>query len=205
MPSLVPARRQVAIRVVYVGPGVGGKTTNLRKIANEFPEYRMTELPTAGDRTMGGDFLPVAAGLPTIDGWTPKLSLSGVPGQIQYRDTRADLLKNADVVVFVADSQERRMDANLYAMEDVRSILRTQSRDADRTPLVLQYNKMDLEDALTEDEMNRQLNPGAAPWRAAVALRGIGVFETLGDALQLAVREAEAYVAATSARPLVTV
>lgn len=201
MPSLVPSRSQVAIRIVYVGPGVGGKTTNLRKIAGQFPEFRMTELPTEGDRTIGGDFLPLAAGLDPIQGWTPKLSLSGVPGQIQYADTRAELLKNADVVVFVADSHPLRMDANLHAMADLRGILLAQGRDPAVIPLVLQYNKTDLPDAIPEAEMNREINPGGAPFRSAVALRGVGVFESLGDAVALGLREAERYVAEIAGPP----
>jgi signal recognition particle receptor subunit beta len=177
-----------------VGPGVGGKTTNLRYIREQFREFRMAELATEGDRTMGGDFLPVALGAELIDGWEPKVSLSSVPGQIQYAESRASVLKNADVVVFVADSNPLRMDANLYALDDVRALLEAEGRDPTQTLIVFQYNKCDLPGAVEPTVLDAKLNPGGAPAIAAVAVEGVGVFETLREALGLALEEARRYL-----------
>jgi len=203
MPNLIPSRKQVAVRIVYVGPGVGGKTTNLRKIHAQFPEFRMAELATAGERTLGGDMLPVALGADRIgDGWEVKVSLSSVPGQLQYAESRAGVLKNADVVVFVADSNPRRMDANQYALTDLRALLEAEGRDPATTPFVLQYNKCDLSDAIPVEEMDERLNPGGAPALAAVALEGVGVFETLREALELGVSVARRYLAQVQPPPV---
>jgi signal recognition particle receptor subunit beta len=194
MPNLIPTRKQIAVRIVYVGPGVGGKTTNLRYIKDQFPEFRMTELATEGDRTIGGDFLPVALGAPDVDGWQVKVSLSSVPGQIQYAESRASVLRNADVVVFVADSNPLRNDANLYALGDLRSLLEAEGRAPDQTRIVFQFNKCDLPDAMTPEELDARLNPCGAPAVQAVAVKGVGVFETLGEALNLAMEEARRYL-----------
>jgi signal recognition particle receptor subunit beta len=194
MPNLIPSRKQISVRIVYVGPGVGGKTTNLRYIREQFREFRMAELATEGDRTMGGDFLPVALGAELIDGWEPKVSLSSVPGQIQYAESRASVLKNADVVVFVADSNPLRMDANLYALDDVRALLEAEGRDPTQVQVVFQYNKCDLPGAVEPAALDAKLNPGGAPAIAAVAVEGVGVFETLREALGLALEEARRYL-----------
>lgn len=196
MPNLIPSRRQISVRIVYVGPGVGGKTTNLRQIRQQFSEFRMAELATAGERTMGGDFLPVALGAERIDGWELKVSLSSVPGQIQYAESRASVLKNADVIVFVADSNPLRKDANRYALDDVRALLEAEGRDPARTRVVFQYNKSDLPDAVPAEELDRLLNAGRAPSvEDAVAVDGVGVFETLREAVALAREEARRYLA----------
>ena len=196
MPNLIPSRRQISVRIVYVGPGVGGKTTNLRQIRQQFSEFRMAELATAGERTMGGDFLPVALGAERIDGWELKVSLSSVPGQIQYAESRASVLKNADVIVFVADSHPLRKDANRYALDDVRALLEAEGRDPARTRVVFQYNKSDLPDAVPAEELDRLLNAGRAPSvEDAVAVDGVGVFETLREAVALAREEARRYLA----------
>jgi signal recognition particle receptor subunit beta len=194
MPNLIPSRKQISVRIVYVGPGVGGKTTNLRYIREQFREFRMAELATEGDRTMGGDFLPVALGAELIDGWEPKVSLSSVPGQIQYAESRASVLKNADVVVFVADSNPLRMDANLYALDDVRALLEAEGRDPTQVQVVFQYNKCDLPGAVEPAALDAKLKPGGAPAIAAVAVEGVGVFETLREALGLALEEARRYL-----------
>lgn len=195
MPSLIASRKQISVRIVYVGPGVGGKTTNLRWVRAEFPEFRMTELLTQGERTLGGDFLPVAVGADPIEGWEMKVGLSTVPGQVQYAESRASVLKGADVLVFVADSHPLRLEANQYALDDVRSLLRSQGIDPDRVPIVFQYNKGDVDGALHPEEMDACLNPAGAPAIAAVAMNGVGVFETLREALRLAEGEARRYLA----------
>lgn len=194
MPNLIATRNQIAIRIVYVGPGVGGKTTNLRYIREQYPEFRMVELPTEDERTLGGDFLPVAVGAEKIDGWELKVSLSSVPGQIQYAESRASVLKNADVLVFVADSHPLRVDANLYALDDVRTLLEAEGRDPEQTRIVFQYNKTDLPDATAPAELDARLNPGRAPAIEAVAMHGVGVFETLREALSLGIEEARRYL-----------
>lgn len=194
MPNLIATRNQVAIRIVYVGPGVGGKTTNLRYIRDQFPEFRMVELPTEDERTLGGDFLPVAVGAERIEGWELKLSLSSVPGQIQYADSRASVLKNADVLVFVADSHPLRVEANLYALHDVRTLLEAEGRNPEQTRIVFQYNKTDLPDATAAAELDALLNTGRAPAIEAVAMHGVGVFETLSAAVSLGMEEARRYV-----------
>lgn len=195
MPNLIAARKQIALRIVYVGPGVGGKTTNLRSIRAQFHEFRMAELATEGERTVGGDFLPVALGAESIDGWELKISLSSVPGQIQYADSRASVLKNADVLVFVADTHPLRWDANRYALDDIRRLLEAEGRDPSAVHTVFQYNKTDLPDAIDARVLDSEMNIGGAPTIAAVAIGGVGVFETLGEALRLAVQEARRYLA----------
>lgn len=195
MPSLIPSRKQIGVRIVYVGPGVGGKTTNLRQIRGQFPEGRMIELDTEAERTIGGDFLPIQVGAEPINGWQVKVSLSSVPGQIQYADSRASVLKNADVVVFVADCHPHRLEANRYALDDVRGLLAAEGRDPRSVLIVFQYNKTDLPDALEPKELDAVLNLGGAPAVPAVAVEGIGVFETWGEALMLAMEEARRYLA----------
>jgi signal recognition particle receptor subunit beta len=195
MPNLIAARKQIALRIVYVGPGVGGKTTNLRSIRAQFHEFRMAELATEGERTVGGDFLPVALGAESIDGWELKISLSSVPGQIQYADSRASVLKNADVLVFVADTHPLRSDANRYALDDIRRLLEAEGRDPSAVNTVFQYNKTDLPDGIDARVLDSEMNIGGAPTIAAVAIGGVGVFETLGEALRLAVQEARRYLA----------
>jgi signal recognition particle receptor subunit beta len=195
MPNLIAARKQIALRIVYVGPGVGGKTTNLRSIRAQFHEFRMAELATEGERTVGGDFLPVALGAESIDGWELKISLSSVPGQIQYADSRASVLKNADVLVFVADTHPLRWDANRYALDDIRRLLEAEGRDPSAVNTVFQYNKTDLPDGIDARVLDSEMNIGGAPTIAAVAIGGVGVFETLCEALRLAVQEARRYLA----------
>lgn len=195
MPNLIATRNQVAIRIVYVGPGVGGKTTNLRYIRDQFSEFRMVELPTEDERTLGGDFLPVAVGAERIEGWELKLSLSSVPGQIQYSDSRASVLKNADVLVFVADSHPLRKDANLHALHDVRTLLEAEGRDPAQIPIVFQFNKSDLPGGTSAADLQATLNQGGAPVvEGAVAKDGVGVFETLGEALTFGIEEARRYL-----------
>jgi len=194
MPNLIASRKQVAVRIVYVGPGVGGKTTNLRYIRAQFPEFRMTELATEGDRTLAGDFLPLAVGVEPIEGWELKVTLTSVPGQIQYAESRAAVLRNADVVVFVADSHPLRRDANLYALADVCALLVSEGRDPELVRVVYQYNKTDLPGATPAAELDAVLNLGGASAIEAIALQGVGVFETLGEALRLAREEARGYI-----------
>lgn len=195
MPTAIYGKRQLSLRIVYAGPGVGGKTTNLRRIDQLFFPGRpqLVEIATAGERTVGGDFLPV--GMEEMDGWKPRLQLATVPGQIQYGGTREKQLRGADVVVFVADSLVKRRAANLYALDDLRRIVDAQGRDPSTLPIVFQYNKRDLHpEVMPLEEMDRELNPAGAPALAAQALHGIGVVETLREAVSLARQVGERFL-----------
>jgi signal recognition particle receptor subunit beta len=192
MPTLLIGRKQVSLRIVYVGPGVGGKTTNLQQLNQLVPEAQLKEIATKQERTIGGDFMPL--GVEPFGDWELRLQLGSVPGQMQYGLTREKLLRGADVVVFVADSQRLRRNANLYALDDVRGILSGQGRDPECVPVVFQYNKRDLTDTLSLEEMDAMLNPRGAPAVAAVALDGIGVVATLAEAMRLARGVAEDYL-----------
>lgn len=181
-------------QVVYAGPGLSGKTTNLRRLSEWLPNTPMTEFETENERTTFYDELPVELPLHEGSDWSVVFKIQTVPGQVQYRASREMVLRNPDAVVFVADSDPRRMDANRYALDELTRILEGGTRALSEIPLVLQYNKVDVEGALSMDEMNRMLNPGGAPVVEAFALKGVGVIETLAVALDLAVAKiAEEY------------
>ena len=195
MPKLIRGQKQILLRIVYVGPGVGGKTTNLKYMEKVFPELRLVELATVGDRTFGGDFMPLVLGAEPIDGYEAQVSLASVPGQLIHRPARADVLRNADVVVFVADLHPLRVDANRYALEDLRALLVEQRRDPAKVPIVFQGNKSDLPDAVGLEDIDALLNPGGAPMCASIAVDGVGVFETLRVAIGLAFAVGREYIA----------
>lgn len=188
----IHSKKQISARVVYAGPGVGGKTTNIRMIHKYFPDAHMAEIAGPGERTVGGDFLPV--GVEPIGDWSLRIQLASVPGQIQYAETRASLLKGLDVVVFVADSLPLRRDANLYALDDLRQTLVAHGRKPEEVPTIFQYNKRDLPGARGYAEMESELNPGGAPSIGAVAIQGVGVLKTLDEAVTLARLEAQQYL-----------
>lgn len=198
MPRLIHSQKQILLRIVVVGPGVGGKTTFLKYIEKVFPELRLVELATSGDRTYGGDFMPLDLGADPIDGYDVRLSMASVPGQIQYRPARGDILKNADVVIFVADLHPLRQDANRYAMEDLRTLLVEQGRDPATVPVVFIGNKSDLAGAVDLEEVDRLLNAGGAPIGAAIAVEGVGVFEGLKQAVGIALVIGRRYIAELS-------
>jgi signal recognition particle receptor subunit beta len=171
---------EVGIKVVYYGPGLGGKTTSLRSIHRALREEsrgRLISLATGIDRTLYFDFLPVK--LPRIKGFTVRMSLYTVPGQVHYNATRKLVLQGADGVVFVADSQAARHDANLESIENLRENLRGQGMNPDTVPLVIQYNKRDLAGVLPLDRLERDLNPRGVPSFATSATNGQGVFDAL--------------------------
>ncbi|MDQ3389657.1 MAG: GTPase domain-containing protein [Gemmatimonadota bacterium] len=203
MPTLIYGRRQISLRIVYAGPGLGGKTTNLEQLERLVAgaEGQLTQIPTAGERTVGGDFLPVGA--EALGEWTPRFQLATVPGQLQYAGAREILLRNVDVVVFVADSLRLRRPANRAALDELHRTLAEGGRDPRRVPLVLQYNKRDLADILTVTEMDAELNPAGAPAVASIATSAIGVVEAFGEAVSLALGEAERFLSPRSdAAPL---
>jgi signal recognition particle receptor subunit beta len=174
------ASREISCKIVYYGPGLCGKTTNLQYIYQRTdPESKgkMISLATETERTLFFDFLPLALG--EIKGFKTRFHLYTVPGQVFYDASRKLILKGVDGVVFVADSQEERMDANVESLDNLRGNLKEQGYDLDKLPYVVQYNKRDLSNILTIEELRRELNPTGVPEFEACAMTGEGVFETL--------------------------
>ena len=180
MPFINLPLREITCKIVYYGPGLCGKTTNLQYVyAKTNPESRgnMISLATETDRTLFFDFLPL--GLGEIRGFKTRFHLYSVPGQVFYDASRKLILRGVDGVVFVADSLVDRLDANLESAENLRINLAEQGYDLDKIPYVIQYNKRDLPNILPVEELSRQLNPTKVPEFSAVALTGVGVFDTL--------------------------
>ncbi len=174
------ASREINCKIVYYGPGLCGKTTNLHFIYSKTaPEAKgkMISLATETERTLFFDFLPLALG--EIKGFKTRFHLYTVPGQVFYDASRKLILKGVDGVVFVADSQEERMDANIESLDNLEYNLREQGYDLKKLPFVVQYNKRDLPSLVSIDEMRRELNPSGVPEFEACATTGEGVFETL--------------------------
>lgn len=180
MPVVNPLARELVFKIVYYGPGLGGKTTTLQHIhATAKPEHRgkMVSLATPVDRTLYFDFLPIR--LPTVRGMGVRLQLFTVPGQVYYNATRKLVLTGADGVVLVVDSQRLRLDASVESLENLRDNLREHGRTLAEVPHVIQYNKRDLSDVLPIDELERRVNRHNAPSFATVATQGDGVYEAL--------------------------
>ncbi len=174
------AAREINCKIVYYGPGLGGKTTNLQYIYNKTaPERKgkMISLATEADRTLFFDFLPLDLG--TIRGFNTRFHLYTVPGQVFYDASRKLILKGVDGVVFVADSQPERMEANVESIRNLELNLRDHGFDLVTMPLALQFNKRDISGAVPSDEMYRMLNYKREPTFEAVATDGLGVFDTL--------------------------
>jgi len=172
--------KELTAKVVYYGPGLCGKTTNLQWIHEKLPirnKGKMLSLATETDRTLFFDFLPIELG--TIRGMKTRIQLYTVPGQVFYNATRRMVLKGADCVVFVCDSQEAMVDANLESFENLRQNLEANEINPEEMPTVLQYNKRDLPNALPIEILNERLNPRGVPFFEAVAVKGQGVEETL--------------------------
>src|SRR4051794_28789361 len=171
---------QMAAKVVYYGPGLCGKTTNLHFIYQHTAQEsrgEMVSLETETDRTLFFDLLPIDVG--SIAGFNTRIQLYTVPGQVFYNTTRKLVLKGVDGVVFVADSQRAMVQANVESFRNLEENLMEMGLSSDTLPLVLQYNKRDLADICTLDEMNASLNRNNWPWFEASAVMGTGVFETL--------------------------
>jgi mutual gliding-motility protein MglA len=180
MASVNPLSRELVFKIVYYGPGLGGKTTTLEHIhATAKPEHRgkLVSLATPVDRTLYFDFLPVR--LPPVRGMHIRLQLFTVPGQVYFNATRKLVLTGADGVVFVGDSQIVRADANLESLENLRENLHEQGRDLATMPLVFQHNKRDLPDLLPVEELDSMLNPFGAPSLPTSAKTGEGIYEAL--------------------------
>jgi hypothetical protein len=176
------AAREINCKIVYYGPGLGGKTTNLQHIFDKTGEQqkgKMISLATETDRTLFFDFLPLDLG--TIRGFKTRFHLYTVPGQVFYDASRKLILRGVDGVVFVADSQAERADANVEALENLVQNLQEHGYDFASIPYALQLNKRDLPNVLAVEEMKKQLSRGHEPVFETIASQGQGVFETLKE------------------------
>jgi signal recognition particle receptor subunit beta len=174
--------REINCKIVYYGPGLCGKTTNLQfiyKKTNPDQKGKLISLATETERTLFFDFLPLSLG--DIKGFKVRFHLYTVPGQVFYAASRKLILKGVDGVVFVADSQIERMEANIESLEDLKINLAEQGYELGKLPYVIQYNKRDLPNVAPLEEMNKLLNPNGVPKYEGVATQGPGVFETLKD------------------------
>jgi len=177
------ASREINAKIVYYGPGLGGKTTNIKYIytkLNPAIKGKLISLATELDRTLFFDFLPVDLG--TIRGFKTRFHLYTVPGQVFYNASRKLILKGVDGIIFVADSQIERYDENILSFENMQENLETYSLSLTKIPLVIQYNKRDLPNITPIEELQKILNPQSKyPYFESVATQGIGVFETLKE------------------------
>ena len=182
--------REINCKIVYYGPGLCGKTTNLQYIyAKTNPEAKgkMISLETETERTLFFDFLPLSMGL--IRGFKTRFHLYTVPGQVFYDASRKLILKGVDGIVFVADSQIARMEANIESMENLRTNLAEQGYSLDKLPYVIQYNKRDMPSVASVEELQELLNPNNVPYYEACAASGEGVFDTLKGIARLVLGE----------------
>ena len=182
--------REINCKLVYYGPGLGGKTANLQWIYENTGSNlkgKMISLATETDRTLFFDFLPLDLG--TVRGFKTRFHLYTVPGQVFYEASRKLILKGADGVVFVADSQEERVDANLETLDNLREHLKEHSLDINSIPYILQVNKRDLPNVLPVEELKKHLQIKGEPVIEGVAITGQGVFETLKEVAKLVLAE----------------
>ena len=182
------AAREINCKLVYYGAGLGGKTTNLQVVFDNAPNKgKMISLATESDRTLFFDFLPLDLG--TVRGFKTRFHLYTVPGQVFYDASRKLILRGVDGVVFVADSQEERMDANMEALENLEENLQEHGYDFAKMPYVLQLNKRDLPNALPVEALKQELVRKGEPVFEAVAYKNVGVFDTLKDVARLVLAE----------------
>ena len=176
------AAREINCKIVYYGAGLGGKTTNLQYIYQKTAEQqkgKMISLATETERTLFFDFLPLDLG--TVRGFKTRMHLYTVPGQVFYDASRKLILRGVDGIVFVADSQEERMDANLEAMDNLMANLQEHGYNFEKIPYVLQLNKRDLPNVLPVDQLKNELQRKNEAVIESVAFQGLGVFETLKE------------------------
>ncbi len=184
------ASREINCKIVFYGPGLCGKTTNLQYVYNKMnPDSRgkLISLATEMDRTLFFDFLPLELG--KIRGFQTRFHLYTVPGQVYYNASRKLILKGVDGIVFVADSQSERMDANGESLENLQINLMEQGIQLESKPFVIQYNKRDLPNAVDLETLQKELNPDKVPHYEAVATTGVGVFDTLKSVSKLILRD----------------
>jgi signal recognition particle receptor subunit beta len=177
------SEREITVKVVYYGPALSGKTTNLQMLHQQIDSGsrgQMVTLDTTGDRTLYFDFLPIEFG--TASGFSVKIKLFTVPGQVMHKSTRKVVLSGVDAVVFVADSQRASASANAYSWRDMEANLKSNGIDFDKIPKVVQFNKRDLEDVKPLDEIKEAW--GDVTTFPAVAIRGEGVRETFRELLR---------------------
>jgi signal recognition particle receptor subunit beta len=187
------AAREINCKIVYYGAGLGGKTTNLQVIYQKTAEQqkgKMISLATETERTLFFDFLPLDLG--SVRGFKTRIHLYTVPGQVFYDASRKLILRGVDGIVFVADSQEQRMDANVEALENLMSNLKEHGYDFNKIPYVLQLNKRDLPNILSPDDLNKELRKKNEAVIEAVAFQGTGVFETLKEIARQVLTELKA-------------
>jgi len=176
------AAREINCKIVYYGAGLGGKTPNLQLIYQKTAEQqkgKMISLATETERTLFFDFLPLDLG--TVRGFKTRIHLYTVPGQVFYDASRKLILRGVDGIVFVADSQAERMDANVEALDNLMSNLKEHGYDFNKIPYVLQLNKRDLPNILPVETLTQELRKKDEPVLEAVAFQGVGVFETLKE------------------------
>jgi len=174
------ASREINCKIVFYGPGLSGKTTNLQYVHKKVPTQTRGELislATDTDRTLFFDFLPINLG--TIQGFSTRFQLYTVPGQVYYNATRKLVLRGVDGLVFVADSQLSKMDENVESLNNLMENLKEYGYKLDELPLVIQYNKRDLENVANLEELEKTINTYGRPYFEAVAVKGVGVFDTL--------------------------
>jgi len=182
--------REINCKIVYYGPGLCGKTTNLQYVyakTSSEAKGKMISLATETERTLFFDFLPLSLG--EIRGFKTRFHLYTVPGQVFYDASRKLILKGVDGVVFVADSQIERMDANVESLENLQVNLAEQGLPLEKLPFVVQFNKRDLPNAASKEELHNLLNPRNVPEFEAVAPTGVGVFDTLKMTAKLVLTE----------------
>jgi len=182
--------REINCKIVYYGPGLCGKTTNLQYIyrrTNPDQKGKLISLATETERTLFFDFLPLALG--DIKGFKIRFHLYTVPGQVFYAASRKLILKGVDGVIFVADSQIERMESNMESLDDLQINLAEQGYELEKLPYAIQYNKRDLPNIVPIEEMDKLLNHRTVPWFDGIATTGKGVFETLKSVAKLVLFE----------------
>ncbi len=183
------ASREINCKVVYYGSGLGGKTTNLEYVysrVNPDTKGKMISLATETERTLFFDFLPIDLG--EIRGFRTRFHLYTVPGQVYYNASRRLILKGVDGLIFVADSQRSRLEANIEAMHNLYENMESYGYDVETIPFVIQYNKRDLPDTMSVEELRAVLNPMGVQDFEAVAIEGEGVFQTLSAVSKMVVK-----------------
>ena len=183
------ASREINCKVVYYGSGLGGKTTNLEYVysrVNPDTKGKMISLATETERTLFFDFLPIDLG--EIRGFKTRFHLYTVPGQVYYNASRRLILKGVDGLIFVADSQRSRLEANIEAMHNLYENMESYGYDIETIPFVIQYNKRDLSDIMSMEELRAVINPMGVPDFEGIAIEGDGVFQTLSAVSKLVVQ-----------------
>ncbi len=172
-------KKEIRFKIVYYGPALSGKTTNIVRIHDRFPgkKGKLITIDTQGERTIFFDLLPIEVQI--LKGFKTRFYLYTVPGQVHYRISRKLVLKGADGVIFVADSQADRLEENIDIYRELMENLKKLSLNGDRIPIIMQYNKRDLPDRLPVEKLEKELNVKGYPYYSAIAIKGIGVFKTL--------------------------